>query len=161
MSDSLLSGGGAPASSEDRNLAFVGYALLFVAPFVFGVTALIAVVIAYVRKPEAEPALRSHYGYQIHVFWIAFCLGLIAALGALFGLGFLISDLIEVVARHSRYDAWDWAAMEGEDVRVRAVTFIGFGTAVLASVLGGLWLLVASLFGVARLAAYKPVGRIS
>ena len=59
MSDTANTGQGRDPSSDDRNLAMVGHALMFASPFVFGLTALMAVVIAYVRKPEADPVACS------------------------------------------------------------------------------------------------------
>ena len=46
MSDTANTGQGRDPSSDDRNLAMVGHALMFASPFVFGLTALMAVVIA-------------------------------------------------------------------------------------------------------------------
>ena len=104
MTDTAFSGGAPAASSDDRNLALVSYALLCAAPFVFGLTALIAVVIAYVRKPEAEPVTASHYRYQIRSFWIGFALSMIAALALMVGVGFLMVDLVKALVMNAPAD---------------------------------------------------------
>ena len=44
--------------------------LLYFAAYIFGITALIGVIIAHVRFPDANLPLRSHYQFQIRTFWI-------------------------------------------------------------------------------------------
>jgi uncharacterized membrane protein len=61
----------------DRNLALVNYGLLFASVFFAGVPALIAVVLAYTQRDQAANAIRSHYNFQIRIFWIAFALTLV------------------------------------------------------------------------------------
>src|SRR6185437_4032749 len=55
MSDVVSRGPGVSASSEDRVVAGIIYGLLFATPFFFGLTTLIAPVLAYVRRPRADP----------------------------------------------------------------------------------------------------------
>ena len=54
---------------DDRGLAFAVYFLYFVGYFT-GITSLIGVVIAYLQAPSAEPAMKSHYIFQMRTFWI-------------------------------------------------------------------------------------------
>lgn len=76
--------------SGDRILVAVNYVLCFLA-ISNVITALIAAILAYVRKDQAQPWLKSHFEYQIATFWYG--LGFLVA-GALtvwiFGLGLLI-----------------------------------------------------------------------
>ena len=58
----------------DRNLALVAYGLLFFAVFFAGAPALVAVAIAYARRQHGDPAVRSHFRFQIFVFWVGFAL---------------------------------------------------------------------------------------
>jgi hypothetical protein len=44
--------------------------LLYFAAYIFGITALIGVIIAHVRFPDANLPLPSHYQFQIRTFWI-------------------------------------------------------------------------------------------
>ena len=44
--------------------------LLYFAAYIFGITALIGVIIAHIRFPDATLLLRSHYQFQIRTFWI-------------------------------------------------------------------------------------------
>ncbi len=83
-----------PQSPRDQNgdriLAIVNYVLGFVA-ISNGVTLLIAAVLAYVRRDQAEPWLKSHFEFQIASFWY----GLVIFLAGLFTLWlFLLGGLI-------------------------------------------------------------------
>jgi len=44
--------------------------LLYFAAYIFGITALIGVIIAHIRFPDGTLLLRSHYQFQIRTFWI-------------------------------------------------------------------------------------------
>jgi uncharacterized membrane protein len=54
--------------SGDRILVIVNYVLAFLA-LSNGVTLLIAAILAYVRRDQAEPWLKSHFDFQIATFW--------------------------------------------------------------------------------------------
>ena len=71
MSDMVSRGPAAATSNDDRILATLLYALLFLTPFFLGFPALLAVVAAYVRRPHADALARTHYDFQIRIFWIA------------------------------------------------------------------------------------------
>lgn len=159
MTDTVSSGPAYASSSDDRNLAFVVYGLLFASPFVFGLTALIAVVIAYVRKREAEPVVATHYRYQIRTFWVAFAFSMIAAVALMVGVGFLIVDLIRLILSNVPQDAWEAVALQVEP-RFPVVTFVGLIVFLCAYVASSLWAIVASIIGAIRLGAGKPLGRL-
>jgi uncharacterized membrane protein len=54
---------------SDNTFAVVVY-LLYGVGYFTGISALIGVVIAYVKFDDADPVLRSHYWFQIRTFWI-------------------------------------------------------------------------------------------
>jgi uncharacterized membrane protein len=54
---------------SDNSFAVVVYALYGVGYFT-GISALIGVIIAYVKVDDADPVPRSHYQFQIRTFWI-------------------------------------------------------------------------------------------
>ncbi len=54
---------------SDNALAMSIYVLYGIGYFT-GISALIGVVIAYVKVEDADPVLRSHYQFQIRTFWI-------------------------------------------------------------------------------------------
>ncbi len=56
-------------SGAERNLVNIVY-ILYLASLIFGITALIAVVMAYVNERDAPGWLWSHYNFQIRTVWI-------------------------------------------------------------------------------------------
>jgi len=62
----------APSSLEsEKSLTMVVYAL-YAASFVVGVTAIVAIIINYVKKDDvAGTWLESHFRWQIRTFWFA------------------------------------------------------------------------------------------
>ena len=160
MSDTVSSGTSAPSSSEDRGLAFLGYGLLLISPFLAGMSGLVGVVLAYVRRSGAAPLERSHYNFQIRIFWIAVAIFAAAVIAFAVGAGYLISDLVNAATNNGeQWDAWEVAAFEDENIRFHGESIVGF---LIALVLGGLsvlWVFVSSLIGIFLLADQKPVGR--
>jgi len=76
--------------SGDRILAVVNYVLCFLA-ISNGLTLLIAAILAYVRKDQAQPWLQSHFRYQIATFWYGLAIFIVGFLTIWFlGLGLLI-----------------------------------------------------------------------
>jgi len=68
MSQIELNPNGPPVVS-DQQLVLIVYPL-YLAAYIFGITALIGVIIAHARFPEANPLLRSQCQFQIRTFWI-------------------------------------------------------------------------------------------
>ncbi|MDO1558716.1 hypothetical protein Q0812_04665 [Brevundimonas sp. 2R-24] len=160
MTETAFSGRGHASSSDDRNLAFIAYGLMFAAPFVFGLTSLIAVVIAYVRKPEADAVNASHFRFQIRSFWISFGLAILSAAALLVGVGFLLADLVTLATNNYRgWEAWEAASVDAGALRLHAATVIGLIIFVIAYVSAGLWAIASALFGMARLSAQGAIGR--
>ena len=84
-------------SDGGRAIATVNYAL-YVAAFFTGVTALVGVALAYMRRGSASPLVRSHLDWQIRIFWHCVLAGivifslhwLVIGLGAVtFGIGLI------------------------------------------------------------------------
>lgn len=140
-----------------ENLAMVAYGLLFASIFFAGAPALIAVVIAYSQRREASPRIRSHYDFQIRIFWVAFVLTLAAASSGLTGVIAGLGELIDV-ASISRIER-----IESISIDLSHITIDGrvVGLLVAACVLGflsSLWLLGASAVGFIRLASERAMG---
>ncbi len=73
-----------------RNVSFIIYAL-YALSFFAGVTLLIGVVVAYVKRPDALSTIYySHMSYLIRTFWWTLGLSLVGALTVVIGLGVLI-----------------------------------------------------------------------
>ncbi|MEQ8404989.1 MAG: hypothetical protein RKE49_07820 [Oceanicaulis sp.] len=76
--------------SGDRVLAIINYVLCFLA-LSNGITLLIAAVLAYVRRDQAEPWLKSHFDFQIATFWYGLLIAVVGFLTLwIFFLGALI-----------------------------------------------------------------------
>jgi uncharacterized membrane protein len=54
---------------SDQQLVLIVY-LLYLAAYIFGITALVGVIIAYARFPDVNRLLHSHCQFQIRTFWI-------------------------------------------------------------------------------------------
>ncbi len=75
--------------SGDRILVIANYVLSFLA-ISNGITLLIAAVLAYVRKDQAQPWIQSHFDYQIRSFWYGLAIFVVGALTSWIGIGVLI-----------------------------------------------------------------------
>ena len=77
-------------SDSDRTLATIVY-VLYLVGLVNGITAIIGVVLALVRKEEAEPWLQNHYTFQIFTFLYALAFFVVGLLTVwVLGLGLLV-----------------------------------------------------------------------
>jgi uncharacterized membrane protein len=68
----------ASASTEANNCNLVY--ILQLASLAVGVTALIALVMAYINRDDAPDWLHSHYQFQIRTFWLGLLFALIGSL---------------------------------------------------------------------------------
>jgi uncharacterized membrane protein len=73
----------------DKILAIAIY-LLYCVGYFTGVTALMGVIIAYVKRDDADPVMRSHYQFQIRTFWIGLSYLVIGFLLCAVLIGFLV-----------------------------------------------------------------------
>ncbi|SRR5579885_174323 len=79
----------APATDSTRTIAILVYAL-YLAAFVNGITALIGVILAYVKRGEARGTIyESHFTNAIETFWITLGLCILGALTIWIGIGIL------------------------------------------------------------------------
>lgn len=131
----------------ERNLALLGYGLLFSAVFLAGLPAFAAVAIAYAKRNACDRALSSHFRYQIRTFWVGFFLTLLAALCGLAALFVILIDVIRSFAPDETFGPADF----------NVVIALGAMTAGLAA-LSGLWLIGASVYGFVRLASRRTMG---
>lgn len=160
MSDTVSRVPAAIASNEDRILGVLVYVLMFLTPFFAGVTALIGVVVAYVRRPAAEPLCRSHYAFQIRIFWSGLVLLALSVVAALLGAGVLLSHVLDLKLRSGAgLDAWDVGfGGGGAHLNVAGVVALVLSGALMVG--GLLWTMLASVFGVVRLLSGEPIGRL-
>lgn len=155
-----------PAEMDERNLAYVIYGLLFVSPFSLGLTALIGVVLAYIKKHDCTSFIQTHFRYQIKNFWIIFVLWAIAAFIAVICTVFLTLTLVNLI--FDQYNITDWRHLDIDlrdldtsEISVSAILGVASGYVVSAvlTVLATIWILAASVTGFLRLTHNKPIGK--
>lgn len=64
--------------------------ILYLVGLVFGLTALVGVILAYMNRGKADAMAASHYTYLIRTFWIGLLYALVSALLMMVGIGFLL-----------------------------------------------------------------------
>ena len=73
-----------------KKVVFVVY-ILYALSYLFGITYLIGVIVAYVKKGDAEQSwLEDHFRWQINTFWITLILGIVGLATVVIGIGWLI-----------------------------------------------------------------------
>ena len=78
-----------PAGTEDPGSAKVIY-ILYLVGIVVGLTAIVGVIMAYVKKGDAPAWLATHYRFQIRTFWIGVLYSIIGMVTAPILIGFLV-----------------------------------------------------------------------
>ena len=79
---------------EDKTMPAVCYALYLLA-FVTGITAIIGLVIAYMQRSTASPAMQSHYTFLIRTFWIGIVLMIVG--GVIGGIVFAVGAILSII----------------------------------------------------------------
>jgi uncharacterized membrane protein len=137
--------------SADRLLALVSYGFLIAAPFTLGALAVLAILIAYIRRGRAEPLAKSHFERQIRTFWMDL---IVVAIGFICGWGALGAGIGAALVAAGFPLPGNWSAGP-----------IGAGALALAAIwlfawsmgLGGL--VLGSIRGAVRLASGRPAGK--
>jgi uncharacterized membrane protein len=141
----------------DHVVALAGYVLLFISVFMFGVPALATMALAYAHKNDSHLLVRSHYRFQLRIFWTAVLFVLLAIGSAVTAGGLAVSKLVEFARDHlpgvgaamDQAHVGSWSAQVAGLLVVAAVTL---------GMLAVIWTLVASLFGFLRLVSNRPIG---
>lgn len=141
----------------DSNLALLNYALLFFSIFFAGMPGLVAAVIAYAQRDASNPAIRSHYNFQIRIFWVALALTLVAAISALIAAAISVGHLVEAGVQGG-WDAWDGISFSTSRIHVDPAVVMLLGVTAIAALATCLWLLVAPIVGFIRLATQRSMG---
>ncbi len=80
----------APALKQAQTITTVVYGLQ-AASFIFGITAIAAVIINYIKREDVQGTwLASHFRWQLRTFWFGLLWGCVGGLTALIGIGFAI-----------------------------------------------------------------------
>lgn len=89
------------AEKSAKTLTMVIYAL-YAASFLLGITAIVAIVINYVKKGDvAGTFLESHFRWQIRTFWFGLLWGVLGAIASLVIVGWfvLLANLVWIIYR--------------------------------------------------------------
>ena len=84
-----------------KNLTTLIYAL-YAASFLVGVTAIVAIIINYVKRDDVRGSIyESHFRWQIRTFWFALLWGFLGVLTAIVVIGWfvLMADSIWIIYR--------------------------------------------------------------
>ncbi len=88
-------------AGEARKWAMIVYALQ-AAGFVIGISYVAALILAYIKQPEAKGTwVESHYAWQIRTFWFSVLWGVLGAASMMWMVGWVIlmADLLWMVYR--------------------------------------------------------------
>lgn len=80
---------GAAQTDGGKQLVLVVYILYLVGLFVM-LTAIAGLILAYIKRGDADRVSASHYRYQIRTFWIGLLYTVVGMLTTPLGVGFLV-----------------------------------------------------------------------
>jgi uncharacterized membrane protein len=80
---------GRPPGHGPAMLVYILYLIGFAAPF----AALAGLIVAYVKRDEADPVAAAHLDFQIRTFWLGLFLVVVGALLTLVLIGWLVLGL--------------------------------------------------------------------
>lgn len=83
---------GGPPDTSNAKVVYI----LYLVAIAVGLTAFIGVVMAYVKRANADPVLASHYTWQIRTFWIGLLGSVVGSVTLAIGIGFLILLIVLV-----------------------------------------------------------------
>jgi uncharacterized membrane protein len=141
----------------DHLVALAGYALLFLSVFMAGVPALATFVLALAHRRDAHPVARSHFRFQLRIFYTAILFIGLAAGSLITAGGLALTRVVSFVHDHlpGLADVTAGGGPGGWSVMLAGVLT---AAALLLFVLAAIWLMGASAFGFLRLLAGKPIG---
>lgn len=64
--------------------------ILYLVGLVFGLTALVGIILAYMNRAKADTVAASHYTYLIRTFWMGLAYALLSMVLMMVGIGFLL-----------------------------------------------------------------------
>ncbi len=70
---------------------------LYLASIIVGISGIVAVIVAYIYKSDAEPCVQTHYRFQIRTFWIGLLFIPLLIIGAMLGPVFFIVGVFSFV----------------------------------------------------------------
>lgn len=75
---------------SSKKVVFVVY-ILYALSYIFGITYLVGLIIAYVKRDDAEESwIKDHFRWQINTFWITLILSIVGFVTMVIGIGWFI-----------------------------------------------------------------------
>lgn len=100
------SGGTFVELKQERNITMIVYGLQ-AASFLFGITAIAAVILNYIKKDDVRNTwLASHFRWQIRTFWFGLLWGAVGGLTAIIGIGFAVLGVAAVWITYRIVKGW-------------------------------------------------------
>lgn len=91
MSQTVTESSQAAPQESLRKIVLACY-ILYAASFFVGITAIVAVVLNYLKRNEAKGTwLESHFTWQINTFWCSLIIGVLAFITFFFLIGWLVA----------------------------------------------------------------------
>lgn len=108
----MLTSSANPADASTAKLIYI----LYLIAIVVGITSLIGLIMAYVKRDDAPGWVQSHYQFQIRTFWIGLLYSFIGVLTSVIIIGWfiLLFVLVWLIVRCIKGMGW---AERGEPVR--------------------------------------------
>jgi len=98
-----------------KNVATAVYALQ-AASFLLGITYIIAVILAYVKRGEAGNTwLGTHYRWQIRTFWFSLFWSVMGIISAVIGIGYIILFAVMIWVLYRIIKGWMYL-LEGKAI---------------------------------------------
>lgn len=157
--DARASVGDLVGNQFDRGVALTGYGLLAFSVFSAGLPAVGALALATAHAKDSHLITRSHYHYQVRIFWsgvMSFILGVLVGVAAA---AFALSQVWSWLA-----ERWPWLdqtvgvlVLPGDRTQVAGYLAV---FAVILLLYGAVHTLVSSAWGAMKLVAGRPIGHI-
>ena len=101
---------GSPADElkQAKNITMIVYGLQ-AASFLFGITAIAALIINYIKKDDMRNTwLASHFRWQIRTFWFGLLWGAVGGLTLIVGIGFVVLGAAAIWIIYRIVKGWLW-----------------------------------------------------
>ncbi len=99
---------GPNTGSNNADIVKLIYLLNFGGFLTGGLTTIIGLVMAYLRRSDADDLAETHFTYQIRTFWIGLLYGVISSLLIVFvvGIFMLLATIVWIIVRNIKGFFW-------------------------------------------------------
>lgn len=152
---------GAIRTEAERNLALLSYGLLGVSVFFAGITALVAVIIAYSLHNAATEELSRHFRFQTRIFWVGVVCILVTIVAAIVATLGAAGNLLHTAPPPDLVRTMEVFGypVDLSGLRLTPLVMTALAISAGSALFGALWMMLASAFGFIRLASSKHIGQ--